>query len=88
MQLGERLTFLGQIPRGNDFESLHPGGRKAGGAAKVHVPDDTALAYRSSEGLVIVTRLLPQRNLQHRRIRPGSLRRGAGGGYYRRFASP
>jgi len=55
--LTEKLVFLGEIPRKNDFE-----GKAVSG--KVRIPeidkvdyllDDTALAYKSPNGLVIIT---------------------------------
>jgi len=52
--LSSRLTFLGEIPRGNDFEALSTFGRKEGAIEKDLVLDDSALVYRSSSGLVII----------------------------------
>jgi len=55
--LTERLVYLGEIERTNDFENREPLG-------KVHYDDrieddflldDTAMAYRGEEGLVIIT---------------------------------
>lgn len=43
------LVFLGEIPRRFVFEQGDPGTRI------VYLPDDTALAFRSAEGLVIIT---------------------------------
>ena len=53
--LSDRLVFLGQIPRDNDFESIIRFGRKDGSDEDDWVIEDSALAYRSDEGLVIVT---------------------------------
>jgi 7,8-dihydropterin-6-yl-methyl-4-(beta-D-ribofuranosyl)aminobenzene 5'-phosphate synthase len=55
VRLTERLTYLGEIPRKTDFESLHPIGRKDDENKVDFMPDDTALAYKSGEGLVIIT---------------------------------
>jgi 7,8-dihydropterin-6-yl-methyl-4-(beta-D-ribofuranosyl)aminobenzene 5'-phosphate synthase len=55
VSLTDRLVYLGEIPRKNDFESLNPIGRRKGGGKADFVPDDTALAYRTDEGLVIIT---------------------------------
>ncbi len=53
--LTDHLQFLGEIPRLNRFESQEPIGRKAGSEEGDLVPEDSALAYKSSEGLVIIT---------------------------------
>jgi 7,8-dihydropterin-6-yl-methyl-4-(beta-D-ribofuranosyl)aminobenzene 5'-phosphate synthase len=53
--LSERLTFLGQIPRINDFESLPTNARKEGAQENDILIDDSALVYKSSAGLVIIT---------------------------------
>ena len=57
MWLTDNLVFLGEIPRLNEFE-----GRMKGRGAKVvelneidQLLDDTALAYKSPQGLVIIT---------------------------------
>ncbi len=52
-----RLFYLGQIPRTNDFENAQPFGTVAGndGTVKDKVLDDTALAYKTDEGLVVIT---------------------------------
>jgi 7,8-dihydropterin-6-yl-methyl-4-(beta-D-ribofuranosyl)aminobenzene 5'-phosphate synthase len=51
------LVFLGQIERTNDFEALSPIGQihTAGGIEDDYLLDDSALAFRSAGGLVIVT---------------------------------
>ncbi len=53
--LNDRVVFLGQIPRQNDFESLLRFGRKEGAEEDDWVIEDSALAYKSDKGLVIVT---------------------------------
>jgi 7,8-dihydropterin-6-yl-methyl-4-(beta-D-ribofuranosyl)aminobenzene 5'-phosphate synthase len=55
--LSERLVFLGEIERANDFESRKPMGRilQDGIEKDDFLVDDSALAYKSPEGLVIVT---------------------------------
>ncbi len=57
VQLTERLFFLGEIARENDFEAGIPVGRRMEGKGEADdfVIDDSALAYRSSDGLVIIT---------------------------------
>jgi 7,8-dihydropterin-6-yl-methyl-4-(beta-D-ribofuranosyl)aminobenzene 5'-phosphate synthase len=51
------LVFLGEIPRENDFEACDPIGRirQADAETDDFLLDDTSLAYRSSQGLVIIT---------------------------------
>lgn len=55
----EALVFLGEIPRKISFERTDPGMRKIvlpdGGTEPDLQLDDSALAYRSEEGLVIIT---------------------------------
>lgn len=55
--LTDRLAFLGQIPRTNAFECTKPIGKtnRQGILADDYLLDDTALAYRSDKGLVIIT---------------------------------
>ncbi len=53
--LTERLVFLGQIPRENNFESILKFGKKDGSDEEDWVIEDSALAYRSDNGLVIIT---------------------------------
>jgi 7,8-dihydropterin-6-yl-methyl-4-(beta-D-ribofuranosyl)aminobenzene 5'-phosphate synthase len=55
--LTERLVFLGEIPRLNDFESKEPIGRilKDGKHEDDFNIDDSALCYVSDKGLVIIT---------------------------------
>ena len=49
------LVWLGEIPRITSFESRKALGWKTDDSRPDYVPDDTALAYISPEGLVIVT---------------------------------
>lgn len=55
--LTEKILFLGQIERKNDFEGKKPMGSimKPGGEEPDYLYDDTALAYKSPLGLVIIT---------------------------------
>ena len=55
--LTERLVFLGEIERKNDFEAKNPIGKvvKDDFEEDDYSIDDSALAYRSSKGLVIIT---------------------------------
>jgi len=53
----EKLVFLGEIERTNSFENRKPVGKHTslGLMKDDYVMDDTAMAYRSSDGLVIIT---------------------------------
>jgi len=55
--LSQRLVFLGEIERRSGFEGCTAMGRRstAEGVVDDTVPDDSALAWRGDEGLVIVT---------------------------------
>jgi 7,8-dihydropterin-6-yl-methyl-4-(beta-D-ribofuranosyl)aminobenzene 5'-phosphate synthase len=53
--LTDRLVFLGQIPRKNDFESILRFGKKDESDEEDWVIEDSALAYTSDNGLVIIT---------------------------------
>lgn len=53
--LGERLLFLGEIPRRHDFEISEGIGAKEGESRPDTIPDDSALAWRGDDGLVIIT---------------------------------
>ena len=55
LALSDKLTFLGAIPRRNDFEGEVTLGRKEGAAEEDHVIDDSALVYKSAAGLIIMT---------------------------------
>ncbi|WP_432452606.1 MBL fold metallo-hydrolase [Agarivorans sp. QJM3NY_29] len=53
----EYIVFLGEIERANNFEKIEPIGRCEHLDSMVddYVKDDSALVYKSSQGLVIVT---------------------------------
>jgi len=55
--LTERLVFLGEIERKNDFETKSPIGKviRDNFEEDDYLIDDSALAYRSLKGLVIIT---------------------------------
>jgi len=55
--LTERLVFLGEIERTNEFEAKSPMGKilEAGIEKDDFLFDDSALAYKSPDGLVIIT---------------------------------
>ena len=53
--LTEHFIFLGEIPRTNDFEGTLPFGRKDGAKEDDMVIEDSALVYKTSNGLVIIT---------------------------------
>lgn len=55
--LTERLLYLGEIPRTNDFESKRPlGERFVNGAWEPDfLPDDSALVYKGEEGITVIT---------------------------------
>lgn len=55
--LADDLVFLGEIPRGNDFESREAIGHHELDGAKQpdFVTDDSALVYRTADGLVLIT---------------------------------
>jgi 7,8-dihydropterin-6-yl-methyl-4-(beta-D-ribofuranosyl)aminobenzene 5'-phosphate synthase len=54
--LTERLVFLGQIERTNEFEAKSPIGKIVGSNLDDdYLMDDSALAYKSKSGLVIIT---------------------------------
>lgn len=53
--LTPRLVYLGAIPRRNGFEGHLTFGRKEGEQADDTVPEDSALVYRSAQGLVVLT---------------------------------
>ena len=54
--LTDRLAFLGGIPRETDFEAKTPMGkaRTPEGLEDCFMPEDSALAYKSDKGLVII----------------------------------
>lgn len=53
----EKLVYLGEIPRVTEFEARKPLGNIVTGQGKTpdFLKDDSALVYRSSNGLVIIT---------------------------------
>jgi len=55
--LTDKLVFLGEIERTNDFENREPLGEVAAeeGPRPDFLPDDTALAYKGENGLTIIT---------------------------------
>ena len=55
--LSDRLVFLGEIARNNDFEAQRPIGKIEinGSWERDYVMDDSALAYKTEDGLVIIT---------------------------------
>lgn len=55
--LTERLVWLGEIPRINDFELSRPMGRREEPSGPVgdHVPDDTALVHLGVDGLTVIS---------------------------------
>lgn len=55
--LTDRILFLGEIERTNNFEGKNPIGSimKPEGEEPDYLFDDTALAYKSPQGLVIIT---------------------------------
>ncbi len=57
VNLSRNLIFLGEIPRENTFEGQTPIGMKQtpDGLVPDLVSDDSALAYKSDQGLVIIT---------------------------------
>jgi len=55
VKLSSRLTFLGEIPRTNSFEGQTRFGRKEGCDTDDIVTEDSALAYKLDQGLVIIT---------------------------------
>lgn len=55
VEITPRLTWLGEVPRRFEFENLQSFGRKDGEDSEDLVPDDSALAYKSEDGLVIIT---------------------------------
>ena len=53
----DRLVFLGEIPRRNDFENQVPMAQVAVGDhfEDDHIPDDSALVYTAEKGLIVIT---------------------------------
>lgn len=57
LPITDKLLYLGEIPRVTDFECRHPIGfyRENGSLKPDFLADDTALVYRTSEGIFIIT---------------------------------
>lgn len=55
--LTEKLVFLGEIERSNDFENNKPIGKVLNKEVMLddYLKDDSAMVYKSKEGLIIVT---------------------------------
>lgn len=55
--LTDKLAFLGEVERTNNFENKMPIGKfeNEGGFHEDYVLDDSAMVYKSSKGLVIIT---------------------------------
>ncbi|MCF7790683.1 MAG: MBL fold metallo-hydrolase [Victivallales bacterium] len=53
--LSENIVYLGEVPRINDFENLHPIGIDKKTGRPDYMLDDSALVYKSRKGLIIVT---------------------------------
>ena len=53
----DKLAFLGQIPRTNEFESAQLMGKilNPSGNQNDHLLDDSALAYKAREGIVVIS---------------------------------
>lgn len=56
-KISKNITFLGEIPKSNDFEQRKPIGRQNidGNFTDDYVMDDTALVYQSGKGIYIIT---------------------------------
>ncbi|EJO3910636.1 MBL fold metallo-hydrolase [Salmonella enterica] len=58
LKLSEEITFLGQIPRLNAFEAQVPVGHTRNSSGELtddYVMDDSALAIKTTQGLVVIT---------------------------------
>ena len=55
--LSEKLIYLGEIPRKNQFENQKPIGKyvEAGEKLDDYLKDDTAMVYQSEQGLFVIT---------------------------------
>lgn len=55
--LTDKLVFLGEIERKNDFENKEPLGKyeKVGIKSDDYLMDDSAIVYKSSKGMVVIT---------------------------------
>ncbi|ACO86608.1 MBL fold metallo-hydrolase [Clostridium botulinum] len=56
-KISKHITFLGEIPELNDFENRKPIGKQIIGENSIddYVIDDTALVYKSENGIYIIT---------------------------------
>ena len=56
-KISENITFLGEIPRINNFENRKPIGKQIVGERLIddYVMDDTALVYKNEKGIYIIT---------------------------------
>lgn len=57
IKLTEGLIFLGEIPQMNEFENREPIGKQVCGKNSIddYVMDDTALAYKTENGIYVIT---------------------------------
>ena len=57
VKVSEHITFLGEIPQTNNFENRRPIGKQIVGQTLTddYVMDDTALVYKSEDGIYIIT---------------------------------
>ncbi len=57
IKVSKNITFLGEIPQINDFENRKPIGKQIVGETLIddYVIDDTALVYKSENGIYIIT---------------------------------
>lgn len=53
--LGERMVYLGQIPRENTFEGKASFGKKENETGEDTVVEDSALIYKGESGLTVIT---------------------------------
>lgn len=56
-KITKNVTFLGEIPRGNDFEAKEPLAKtiKNNKVEDDYICEDSALVYKNDEGLVLIT---------------------------------
>ena len=57
VKLSENITFLGEIPQVNGFEERKPIGKQMTNDISIndYVMDDTALVYKSEDGIYVIT---------------------------------
>lgn len=57
VKISKNITFLGEIPRANDFENQEPIGKQYDGTNFIddYLKDDTALVYKNENGIYIIT---------------------------------